>query len=88
MDKSTDKIKIIFGKRTAIYDASATEEGNNLTILEKGNVVWQLMDILPNDAVTYADKRDEHRLYFSTWNGLGITLNVDSLEVVEKQVVK
>ena len=88
MSKATDKIKITFGKRTAIYDPSATEAGNNLAILEKGNIIWQLRDILPNDAATYVFKRDNRQLYFCTWNGLGITLNVDSLEVVEKKVVK
>ena len=63
-------------------------EDNNLFILDKNNnVIWTISEVV-NDSCSLISEVDENIIRFTTFNGLKYTLDIKTLKIIDKKVVK
>ena len=61
---------------------------NNLFILDNDNkVIWRISEAT-NDSCTLISEISEDKLRFTTFNGMNYTLDIKTLKIIDKKVVK
>ena len=77
------------GSKTVVYDFDGTYPGNNLKIFDGEECVFQLNDIIRmDDCVTVLNQIGDKTISFATWNGLYFEMDVESLQILKKEIGK
>ncbi|MCH5275528.1 MAG: hypothetical protein J1E65_06785 [Lachnospiraceae bacterium] len=83
------------GDRTVVWfigdeERSAAEiPSNNLFILDKdGNEIWSMKDALKREDTCTLLRIEGKKAYFATYNGFGAWIDVQTLEITDKRMVR
>lgn len=95
-DTSTYKHKSFpVGDRTVVWLIDAEERitaetpSNNLFILdETGNEIWSMKDVLKREDTCTLLRIEGGKAYFATYNGFGAWIDVRTLEITGKRMVR
>lgn len=75
------------GDRRLVWDNHL--EDNNLAVYDARDVeIWNMKSVIMHDDTCVGLTVGEHEFYFVTFNGLGVTMDVESLTVIQTQITK
>ena len=79
-----------FGNKTLEWSLDPkTFAGDNLKVIEDGEVVWSLNEALGRDECAVScEKIDEHTFGFVVFVGMRYEVDIDKLEIIRKQITK
>lgn len=64
-------------------------ENNNLSVCDaRDTEIWNMRSAVKHDDTCVGVTVREHEFYFVTFNGLGITMDIETLTVIQTQITK